>query len=93
MVDAREVALQAQKEFHEEQFKQAVAQEKRRLALRKSFWARWFPWRLRVERRDMPFRERETQVWYHVRKLRELGCVVKDQQRFGDMIVERTGCK
>lgn len=52
---------QAEKEFKEEKFKKAVEREKERLARRENFWIRVFPWRLYIERRDLPQRLIELQ--------------------------------
>lgn len=47
-----QVKAMAEREFREEEFRAAVEREKERLRLRKAFWVRAFPWRLKIERRD-----------------------------------------
>lgn len=55
--DVEQVKLDAAKELAEEEHRAKVDLEKRRLKLRKNFWIRIFPWRFRIDRRDVPHPE------------------------------------
>jgi len=49
-LDSNEIRRQAQKELDEEAFKAAVFREKTRILQKRNFWARIFPWRIRIVR-------------------------------------------
>lgn len=49
-LDSDEIRRQAQKELDEEAFKAAVFKEKTRILQKRTFWARIFPWRIRIIR-------------------------------------------
>lgn len=72
-LEPQEIQKMAQSEFDEELRRERIEEYKKTLRLRRNFWIRLFPWRIRVERRDVPTLSKDRQIKWHMTQLDSLG--------------------
>lgn len=86
-----QIKKQAEDEFNAELTRKLIEKHKETLRLRQNRWVRIFPWRLKIERRDIPLPTEKERVDSLVRRLTDLGVPVREE--YGVYTVQRTGEK